>query len=120
LVAFTSLESGFWDVYVQPFSRPGERMKISGGGQPKWRGDGKELFYVGIDGRLMAVEIKESADRIEVAHPVALFGGVNPAAGQDKYAATRDGQRFLVIVPTGKGTGGRIRVVTNWTSLLQQ
>jgi Tol biopolymer transport system component len=46
-LAYISDESGRWEVYVEPFRRPGERVRVSvdGGGQPKWRGDGKELFY---------------------------------------------------------------------------
>jgi hypothetical protein len=67
----------------------------------------------------MAVEVRASADRLEVARPVVLFEGVNGADALDMYAPTRDGQRFLVIVPTGKGAGSRMRVVTNWTSLLK-
>ncbi len=117
-VAFISEESGAWAVSVQPFRRSGERVKVSMGGQPRWRGDGKELFYVDPGGRLMAVEVRASADRLEVARPVVLLEGVIPTPDADKYAVTGDGQRFLVIVPTEAGS--RMRVVTNWTSLLPQ
>jgi hypothetical protein len=59
-LAYVSEESAAWVVYVAPFRRPGERARVSGGGgQPKWRSDGKELFYVASDGHLMAVEVRE-------------------------------------------------------------
>ena len=59
-VAYTSDESGRLEVYVQPFPAAGGKWQIStnGGENPKWRRDGKELFYLGLDRRLMAVEVK--------------------------------------------------------------
>ena len=96
------------------------RVSPDGGGQPKWRGDGKELFYVTRGGLLMAVEVRASSDRLEVRLPVQLFGGVQGSGQIDTYAVTRDGQRFLAIVPTGSAPLGKIHVVTNWTSLLEK
>ena len=114
-------DSGGAEVYVQPFGREGERVRVSaeGGGLPRWRGDGRELFFVAPDGRLMAVEVRASSDRLEVTLPALLFGRVIPDPIRDMFAPTRDGQRFLVVVPTGSDTGPRIHVVTNWTSLLK-
>jgi hypothetical protein len=108
-------------VYVEPFRREGERVRVSteGGGQPRWRGDGRELFYVAPNGRLMAVDVRAKGDRIDVGLPAALFSGVNPDPTEDHYAATADGQRFLVPVPVGEDAGMRIHVVTDWTSLLK-
>ena len=56
-LAYTSNEPGHYDVYVQRFERPQERWRLStnGGGQPKWGADGRELFYVALDGTLMTV-----------------------------------------------------------------
>jgi Tol biopolymer transport system component len=113
---------GGWEVYIEPYKRPGERMRVSpdGGGQPKWRGDGKELFYVTRAGFLMAVEVRASSDRLEVGLPVRLFAGVQGSGVSDTYAVTRDGQRFLAIVPTSSAARGKVHVVTNWTSLLER
>ncbi len=63
-IAYTSNESGTWDVYVQPFANTGEKWPISsnGGGLPQWRKDGKELYYLSNEGRLMSVDIKESPE----------------------------------------------------------
>ena len=120
-LAYTSEESGEWEVYVQPFRRSGERVRVSleGGGQPKWRGDGKELFYAAPDGQLMALDVGEGTAGPEVSLPMALFevGDFNP--GDDDYGVSADGQRFLVKVPVGGDTPERIHVVTNWTSLLE-
>jgi Tol biopolymer transport system component len=118
-LAYISRESERWDVYVEPFRSPGERVRVSpeGGGQPTWRGDGKELFYVTPEGELMAVAVSESSGRLEVSLPKRLFGGVLSEPTHNLYAATRDGQRFLVVTPVQGGM--RIHVVTNWPELLK-
>jgi Tol biopolymer transport system component len=120
-LAYVSQESGAWEVYVQPFRRRGERVRISGdgGGQPKWRSDGQELFYAASDGRLMAVDVREGTAGPEVGLPTALFeiGNTDPTA--DTYGVSADGQRFLVRVPVQGDVEEKIHVVTNWTSLLE-
>ncbi len=71
-LAYCSNESGRYEVYVEPFGRTGENVRISseGGGQPKWRRDGKELFYLAPNGKLMSVEIRPGPD---VGVPKPLF-----------------------------------------------
>jgi Tol biopolymer transport system component len=122
-LAYGAQETGrWWEVYIEPYRRPGERVRVSpeGGGHPKWRGDGKELFYVTRGGLLMAVEVRASSDRLEVGLPVRLFGGVQGSGTLDTYGVTRDGQRFLAIVPLDSAARGKIHIVTNWTSLLEK
>jgi Tol biopolymer transport system component len=77
-MAYTSDQSGRREVYVRPFPRAeGEwTISVAGGEQPRWRGDGKELFFVAEDGKMMAVPVKASAGpkpRFEAGRPVALF-----------------------------------------------
>jgi hypothetical protein len=76
-VAYQSNESGRAEVYVQSFPDPGAKVQIStnGGAQMRWRRDGKELFYIGLDGRLMAAPIRQGpGDRLlEAGDPVPLF-----------------------------------------------
>ena len=86
----------WWEVYIEPYRRPGERVRVSpdGGGQPKWRGDGKELFYVTRGGLLMAVEVRASPDRLEVGLPVRLFGGVQ-AERNDRHVRRDSGRAAL-------------------------
>jgi dipeptidyl aminopeptidase/acylaminoacyl peptidase len=121
-LAYNSQESGRSEVYVQPYRRDGERVRVSidGGGQPKWRGDGGELFFTTLDDHLMSVAFGGRADRAEVDLPTALFeidGFQGP--DYDDYAPSADGQRFLVKVAVDQGQRARMHVVTSWPSLLE-
>ena len=121
-LAYNSQESGRSEVYVEPYRRDGERVRVSidGGGQPKWRGDGGELFFTSLDGHLMSVAFRGRADRAEVDLPTTLFelGGFQ-GPDYDDYAPSADGQRFLVKVAVDQGQRARMHVVTNWPSLLE-
>jgi Tol biopolymer transport system component len=121
-LAYVSPESGQNEVYVEPFRREGDRVRVSveGGGQPKWRGDGKELFFTSASGQLQAVGLRAAGDRLEVSLPVPLFeirGFQGP--GFDDYAPSADGQRFLVKLRVEQDRKPQLHVVTNWTSLLR-
>ena len=122
-LAYVSEESGDWEVYVAPFGRPGERARVSvgGGGQPKCRSDGKELFYVAADDRLMAVDVREGKAGPDVSLPTGLFGlEVVTSQVSDDYGVSADGQRFIVKVRPDDAPMARIHVITNWTSLLER
>jgi Tol biopolymer transport system component len=73
-LAYTSNESGTWDVYVQPFPALDRKWRVSpdGGSRPAWRRDGRELFYTAPDQRLMAISITTSPS-FTAGAPVALF-----------------------------------------------
>jgi Tol biopolymer transport system component len=121
-LAYISDESGDWEVYIEPFGRPGERVRIStdGGGQPKWRQDGRELFYASSHNMLMAVAVREEAGHLEVGLPTELFEIPTVQRQQvDDYAVSADGQRFLVKTRVEATRDQRIHVVTNWPSLLE-
>jgi dipeptidyl aminopeptidase/acylaminoacyl peptidase len=99
-IAYQSNESGSFEIYVQPFSATGAKWQIStqGGSQPRWRADGKELFFIAPDTKVMAATVTSSATTFVAAPPVALFQTriVNPSATQKHlYAVSRDG-RFLI------------------------
>ena len=115
------------EVYVEPFRRRGERVRVSakGGGQPKWRGDGKELFYLAPDGALMSVTVREGSTGPEVGIPSVLvpstaLRAVVQAPDYDDYAVSSDGKRFLVKRPLDDSRGPRVHVVLDWPSLLLQ
>ena len=76
-IAYASNESGAFEIYIQPFPGPGRKVAVSttGGAQVRWRHDGKELFYIALDGRLMAVPLRFAANsqEVEVGTPVPLF-----------------------------------------------
>jgi Tol biopolymer transport system component len=124
-LAYISQESGRYEVYVEPFGRRGERVRVStdGGGQPRWRGDGKELFYLSLDGTLMAVSVRGEASSLEVGLPTTLVPATELQAvveGPDysDYSVTPDGQRFLVK-RRGSSEKPRIHVLLDWPSLLK-
>jgi Tol biopolymer transport system component len=120
--AYVSPESGRDEVYLEPFQREGERVRVSvnGGGQPKWRDDGTELFYTTPGNLLMAVGLKAIGEQVEVSLPTRLFEirGLQ-GTGYDDYAVAADGQRFLVKLSVEQSRKAQLHIVTNWTSLLE-
>jgi Tol biopolymer transport system component/tRNA A-37 threonylcarbamoyl transferase component Bud32 len=114
-MVYQSNESGRSQIYVQSVPASGTKYQISasGGTVPKWRRDGKELFYMSADRKLMAVPMKLGAT-VEAGTPQALFP--LPPTGNNIYAPLRDGQRFLVNVAAGGDAAAiqAITVVTNW------
>jgi Tol biopolymer transport system component len=125
-VAFASTESGSPEVYVAPVHEPGNKTRISvgGGSTPRWRRDGRELFYADADNRsVMAVAINAGSTSIG-AIPKRLFTIGQAPAARDRarnvvYDVTPDGTRFLVSIPTGEPSSSRITVVLNWTAALR-
>jgi len=113
-IAYQSDESGSYQVYVQSFPPSGDKWQISseGGSRPRFRRDGKELFYLAANGKLMAVEVKTNASSFEFGVPKPLF----EAHTTGYYAVTGDGQRFLLNPPIAESTGAPITVVLNWAA----
>ena len=113
-LAYQANDSARYEVYVQPFPGPGERIPISTGGgvQVRWRHDGKELFYIAADGDLMAV----SFDAGHVGHAVRLFS-THVGAFQDvslpHYVPYDKGQRFLMDTVVEENAAP-ITVILNW------
>jgi Tol biopolymer transport system component len=120
-VAYAATDSGQFDVYLQPFPGPGRKVRVSssGGSQPLWRADGKELFYLTLDGTLMAVPMSGAA-AMEPGIATTLFRTPVPVvnAVTNQYAVSADGQRFLLAVPSGNGGQMPITVTLNWASRL--
>jgi Tol biopolymer transport system component/tRNA A-37 threonylcarbamoyl transferase component Bud32 len=119
-VAYQSDESGRYEIYVRPFPavEVGGKWMVShgGGSQPHWRGDGKELFYMGPDSSLMAVPVSASGAAFQPGTPAALF----KAPLSSTWDVTADGKRFLFPIPSGEATQTPFTVVQNWTSLLKR
>lgn len=117
-VAYVSNESGRNQVYVQTLRPTGAKYQISttGGTSPYWRRDGKEIFYLSADGKLMAMPIKLSASA-ELGTPQMLFTD----SGMTNFTATADGQRFLVNVNVGdESSAALLTVITNWQAGLRK
>ncbi|MGH9363662.1 MAG: protein kinase domain-containing protein [Thermoanaerobaculia bacterium] len=114
--AYHSDESGRFEVYVRRFPVTEEKWQVStrGGIWPYWRGDGKEIYYIGLDGAFMAAPVVMS-QTFSVGTPESLFQTrLRLWTVQRQYAASRDGQRFLMIYPTQDPAASPMNVLLNW------
>jgi len=124
-VAYASNESGKWEIYVTSFPDARGKWQISSGGgeQPRWRGDGKELFYLSLDGKMMAAPVTTGA-HFDAGTPVALFQSTprQPVLVYDLfvYDVSRDGERFLINTQVKQGESAPMSVVLNWTAKLEK
>ena len=122
--AYTSDESGQEEVYVQAFPSPSQqKWKASshGGGDPRWRSDGRELFYVAADRQLMSVKVKPGP-AFEHADAVALFDtGVPPGwyEARNLYDVSRDGS-FLFMTPIEDDRSAPFTIVIDWIAGFQR
>lgn len=119
-VAYQTNESGRFEVVVQPFPDAGGRWQVStaGGVAPRWRADGKELYFLAPDATMMAVPVTAAGASFDAGTPVALFPtrmveGGTVAANRPQYAVTRDG-RFLINQPVADTTAAPITLILNW------
>ena len=126
-LAYESNESGRFEVYVQPFPEAGGKRQMSsaGGTQPRWRRDGKELYYVAPDARLMAVPVATNQDgkTLDLGVPTPLFRtrlatGAGVTAGRPEYAVAPD-NRFLMNTVVEDTAPAPITIVLNWESGLR-
>jgi serine/threonine protein kinase len=123
-LAYASDESGAFEVYVQAFPDSQAKRLVSrgGGAEPRWRADGRELFYVSADRRLMVVATTVGP-AFEAGTPAMLFETNVRDLGftfGKRYDVTPDGQRFVVDELIGRGKPSALTVVVNWPALLHQ
>jgi dipeptidyl aminopeptidase/acylaminoacyl peptidase len=116
-VAYETNESGRFEIIVQPFPVATAKWQVSTGGgiQPRWRADGKELYFIAPDGKLMAASIT-TGETFAAGRPVALFTvALAPGAGNNKqeYVVSRD-DRFLVNQPLEAPIPKPITLILNW------
>ena len=114
--AYSSSEPGQHEVFVRRLPMTDEKWAISNGGglQPLWSRDGKEIYYATLDGRLMAAPVSAGAT-FSLGTPKPLFQTslrLNNTSRQ--YAASADGQRFLMVVPAQDVDSENFRVMLNW------
>jgi len=120
-IAYNSIESGRWEIYVAEFPTFTEKRRVSNGGgcQAFWRKDGKELFYLTLDGKMMAADVK-GGNVLQTGAPQMLFQStviVSPTKRQ--YCVTRDGKRFILNQPVN-ASGSPFTVVLNWEADLRR
>jgi Tol biopolymer transport system component len=116
-IAYESDESGDFEVYMALTEGGGEKRRISPGGgrRPRWRRDGKELYYIAPGNLVMAVPMATGA-QVEAGTPAPLF---RVETEIENYDATPDGSRFLIRTPAGKVRESPLRVIVNWPALLK-
>ena len=124
-LAYQSDESGRVEVYVQPFdgldSGTKRRFQISqnGGGMPRWRGDGAELFFLTSAGRMMSAAVRETETSFEFDPPQVLFQTRPFPKTWNWFDVSSDGEHFLCNLPHEFSNSSRINVVSNWTEKLR-
>jgi Tol biopolymer transport system component len=124
-VAYASNETGKWEIYVTSFPDARGKWQISTGGgeQPRWRGDGKELFYISSDQKMMAAPVATGV-KFDPGTPMVLFQATprQPVTNADQfvYDVSRDGQRFLINTPVKQTETAPMSIILNWTGKLNK
>jgi dipeptidyl aminopeptidase/acylaminoacyl peptidase/predicted Ser/Thr protein kinase len=116
-IAYCSPESGRSEVYLTSYPEPGERIRVSvsGGSRPRWKRDGREIYFVSADNEMIAAPVRLAAAG-EVGQARTLFR-IDPAGWRD-YDVTPDGERFLTVVTVPVQDADAIAVTANWLSML--
>jgi Tol biopolymer transport system component/tRNA A-37 threonylcarbamoyl transferase component Bud32 len=119
-LAYASDETGRPEIYVQSFPTPGAGkflISTGGGDQPAWRRDGKELYYLTQDRKLMSVDVK-TVPSFEASPPKLLFRAHVPVMAittfRNHYAVSADGQKFLITTIPEAESAAPLVVVLNW------
>jgi eukaryotic-like serine/threonine-protein kinase len=124
-IAYSSNENGNWEIYVSPFPVVNSKWQVSRGSgeEPRWRRDGKELFYLSAEGKMMAVSVKTSPN-FESGTPQELFQTHlrQSISANDlvSYDLSPDGQRFLINTKVNEPNATPLAVVLNWASEMEK
>jgi Tol biopolymer transport system component len=120
-LAYCSNESGEYRVYVVPFPGPGGKWQVSlgDGRDPLWRRDGKEIFYLSADNKLMAVKVETSGGSFAAGGARVLFDSHSYGVF-GRYDVSADGQRFVVVYEGRNRTSTTLTSVVNWTTDLKE
>jgi eukaryotic-like serine/threonine-protein kinase len=124
-VAYASNETGRMEIYVSAFPIANGKWQVSsaGGQEPRWRQDGRELFYLSAEGKLMAVAVTAGAS-FEAGLPTVLFQTHRrqPVSAQDffSYDVSGDGQKFLIATRVDEANSAPLTVLLNWTSEMEK
>jgi hypothetical protein len=126
-MAYSSNESGQLEVYVRTFPDPNGgkwQVSVGGGAQPVWRRDGKELFLLSPEMKVLSVEVKTGSAVFEARRPRVLFtrprGGLSYTNLGADYVVSADGSRFLANTALDEAGSSAITVITNWTQGLKK
>ena len=120
-LVFSSTDSGREEIYVTRFPSGNGRWQISrsGGTCPIWRGDGKEIYYYGSDGTLVAAAVDAAGDQLEIGETHSLFPARRIFPLGNPFDVSADGKKFLLMMPPA-GSQAPLTLVVNWTSALEK
>ena len=120
LIAYGENRAGKWEVFLASFPSFHyiKQVSLAGGAQPRWRGDGRELFFIDLEGKMMSVSVERGSSPT-IGVPRKLFDtGLIPDPTINQYAVTEDGLKFLVLEPR-KGFHETYSVVLNWPATIK-
>jgi eukaryotic-like serine/threonine-protein kinase len=120
LIAYGEERAGRWEVFVGSFPSFHNitQVSVAGGAQPRWRGDGRELFFLDLEGKMMSATV-ERGSQPKIGTPRELFQtGLIPDPTINQYAVTADGRKFLVLEPR-KGFNETYSVFLNWPATVK-
>jgi Tol biopolymer transport system component len=120
LIAYGENRTGTWEVFLASFPsfHDIKQVSVAGGAQPRWRGDGRELFFIDLQGKMMSVTVQRGSPP-NIGVPRKLFDtGLVPDPTVNQYAVTEDGLKFLVLEPR-KGFLETFSVVLNWPATVK-
>jgi serine/threonine protein kinase len=126
---YSSTQTGSWEVFLEslPEAMGGpavgvkQKVSIAGGAQPAWRADGKEVFYLAGDGKMMAVPVELGADSFKLGKPTPLFQTrLESDLVARQYDVSADGKRVLLAQPLEESASVPITVIVNWPALLKK
>jgi Tol biopolymer transport system component len=122
-VAYVSNDSGKDEIYVVPFPNPGARVQVSiqGGSQPRWRRDGRELYYLSPEAKIMAAELPTRTGdfRVGAVRPLFALSGLTGVPGF-LYDVSADGQRFIAVQEREHTSTVPLTVMANWSAELRK
>ncbi len=121
-LAYRSAESGVPEIYVIPFGGGTGKWQVStsGGAFPRWRRDGRVLFYLAGDDKIMAAEVSEDSSSLRIGKVTPLFPTNRGPATGSPYDVTADGQKFLVVPQDVSQAAQPLTLITNWPALLNK
>ena len=121
-MAYSSNESGRFEVYVTGFPSGGAKWQVSasGGSFPNWRRDGRELFLLDAADNVMAVDVNTTANGVRMGTPQALFHAGGVQTQQGPYTVTTDGKKFLINIGDVKEENQPFTLVQNWPAEIKK
>ena len=121
-IVYAADESGRSEIYVISLEAGGGKSQLSSdnGTFPRWRKDGKEIFYLNGDHMMVSVSVSGSGNRFQAGAPTPLFRVETQVSNGSVYDVTADGQRFIVNSPIPSTVPPHLVVIVNWPALLKQ